>query len=318
MVRPYFAAFFASTLLVCATSAIAQVPETPPAPVPVPPPSLPYVPTPAVTPSVYLPTEAPAIVVAPGLGLHGFFVDLEANLAIPQITRFSGVPVAGLDVTVAPEFMLGYRFDYGGSILFAFRFLDATGSRDTTDDVLGPIHIRSKEENNVWDIDYASPVHDVGGNWFFQWQIGARFANLVTQSEITDTTGDYGLFKNSFDGAGAHLTLGFARGFGDTGLSLFTRIDGSILGGTGHQRFDVTSGGTFFPDGDSGSETAESVRAELGLNWVPPNLPWLHLAAGYLYEEWWIEATGKNHSSALYDRAGSLDHGPFIRCELSY
>jgi hypothetical protein len=292
--------------------------------------SPPAVPPPPATPTLIVPPPPPhepgydmvplLLPEPPGSpwnGPHGMFAGALVGLAFPQFTRFSGFPTTHLDPTVSPEFTLGYRFGYGGSVLFDYRLLDTSGSHSSDD-----FSVHSRLRLNTWDIDYQSPLHCNPGGWAWQWQIGVRFADWEQGSRFVDPIDGTVAACNRFSGAGPHLGLSIWRMFDDRGLALFAKVDGAILVGDGDQALSAPSLGsglTPITFGISGPETIPYLNVQAGVSWMATfHSCWLRLDAGYQYEQWWMQATGKNSFEAFYPDIGWLSHGPFIRCQIGF
>ncbi len=323
------------TLPVCAQNAPPPPADAPAPPVfPVAPPApfqatLPP-PPPPHAPFLMPGDQTPGILVAPcdNFGLWnnpGIWVGIEGDLVFPDITRFSQFPTSHLDLTLAPTVELGYRFGWGGSILFRYHYLDSSGNSSYTDEMFGPIDVHSRLVNNLWDVDYQSRIYSGAGGWGMQWAVGARLADFEAKSRFTgDGLGDI-FARNAFTGAGPHASLTAWRAFGDSGWAAFGSVDGSILFGQGRQNLNLNApqelidlvGSSGFEA--HGSETAPGLSARVGLSWTRLIGPALIRAdGGYVYEEWWLSATGKNSNDALYPRVGWRDQGLFLRLELGF
>ena len=289
-----------------------SIPPPPGAPFVVPPPPPNNIGYDQVPPLVV--TEVPT---SPWNGPHGMFAGVEVGLAFPQFTHFSGFPTTHLDPTVSPEFTLGYRFGYGGSVLFDYRLLDTSGSHSSAD-----WDVHSRLRLNTWDIDYQSPLHCGAGGWACQWQIGVRFADWLERSRFADSVDGPVGASNRFSGAGPHLGLGVWRMFDDRGLALFAKVDGAIVVGDGDQALSANALGpglTPITFGVSGPETIPYLNVQVGVSWMKTvGSYWLRLDAGYQYEQWWMRATGKNSFEALYPNIDWLSHGPFVRLQLGF
>src|SRR5262249_21342795 len=107
----------------------------------------------------------------------GLFAGVEADLMFPKFTRFSEFPITGLDATVAPVAEIGYRFGWGGAVLFRYRFLASSGSGSFSDPDFGTVGVHSRLEDHTWDIDYQTRICAGANNWGLQWAVGARIAD---------------------------------------------------------------------------------------------------------------------------------------------
>lgn len=311
--------------------------ESLPAPVPAAPPPQPFQATLPPPPPPHAPIlipgdQTPGIVISPCDTFNlrnnpGLFVGIEADLVFPEFTRFSGFSTAGLDATVMPVAELGYRFDSGSGVLFRYRYLDTSGNGSGIDPIFGMAdNIHSRLVNNIWDIDYQSRIYGGGaGGWGLQWAVGARIADFEAKSQFgNDFLGDI-VARNAFTGAGPHASLTAWRNFGDSGWSAFATIDGSVLFGEGRQDLGFNVPADLLVPGSptnftgNGSEIAPGLDVRVGLSWVRLIGPALvRVDGGYVYEEWWDNADGKNSDNALYPRVGWRDQGLFLRCELGF
>jgi hypothetical protein len=260
----------------------------------------------------------------------GLFVGFEADLVFPEFTRFSNrdikFPTAGLGATVMPVAELGYRFESGSSVLFRYRYLDSSGNGSFSDTAAGLLNKHSRLVNNTWDIDYQSRIYGGAGGWGLQWAIGGRIADFEEKTQIgSDLIGDI-LARNDFTGAGPHASLSAWRAFGDSGWAAFATVDGSVLFGYGRQSLTFNLPAEFgdpafsFGVDAHGLEIAPGLNARIGLSWtrlIGPAL--VRVDGGYVYEEWWLSADGKNSDKgALYRQIGWRDQGLFMRMELGF
>src|SRR5262245_47319562 len=109
MQRPMRFLPVAIAVLSLTCSVTGQAPDVPP------PPALPdriIVPPPPPHPLYPSDPPPPVLVEEPAFSWNaprGFFASAEASLGFPHFSCFSDFPTANLDVTVVPEFTLGYR-----------------------------------------------------------------------------------------------------------------------------------------------------------------------------------------------------------------
>jgi Legionella pneumophila major outer membrane protein precursor len=238
----------------------------------------------------------------------GWFVGLEASPTLPRI-NFHEYHHRGqnLDWTVAPRFTLGYRFEHGGSVLLSYRNLT---SQATFFDFADALSQRVRLNANWLDLTYLSRNYVLGPHLRWQWETGVRSAYLY--SDVRNQWPDYvGTVRDTFGGAGPHAGVRFAWWFGDSGWSLFGRLDGAVLfGGT-------RENGSAFAQDDlgnvipwAGSRTCHcgvvDGRFELGLGYVVPTRRWLRLDVGFQTEVFsWQDITFS-------------DRGPFVRCVIGF
>jgi hypothetical protein len=305
-------------LLLAVRAARAQETTLPPMPVPVPagPPA--YVGTPmypAPPPTVYpgpwpqsvapLPTDPPAPATPFGSGfapppplvpphaapvgwlfspLPGWYLGLEGDVVLPHIRALGVGDTRGtdLDWTFAPRAELGYVFDNGGSVELSYRFLYS--GVDFGDPSATPWARLTLSENWL-DVSYLSrPLGPCCCGLRLQWEAGLRTAffrshiHSVTDPEIDNLTANYW-------GAGPELGLLLTWQFGDSGLSLFTRVSGAALFGRTRETFEATVFDTFGnPTTGSASqskfETVGDFRGELGMSWTIGRDPWVRFDFG--------------------------------------
>ena len=323
--------------LACATCAVGQnlgpplqVPPPPPVgevllPPPPPPPPPPHANLP---PPLFVHDDAgqPAAAYDPFAlwnGPCGVFVSVEADLAFPEFTRWHpNVETASLNATVIPDVSIGYRFGWGGSVLFRYRLLETTGSEPFNDPDVAGLTLNTRLQLNTYDIDYRSPICGGAGGWGLQYDIGVRIADWLTRTGLDQDTLGSVTARNRFVGAGPHLGLAAWRKFDAPGLAAFAKVDGAMIFGRGRQSMSIDMfPGTLTPFefGARGPENVPYLNVQVGLSWARSlGKARFQLDAGYLYEEWWLETSGKDDDQALFRRIGWRNQGPFIRMELGF
>lgn len=323
-----------------ASVSVAQVPDGPPpsGPVPVLVPAPPTAPPPRLLPpgagdataplGPPLPADAPVPVLVPRPDLlfrqedspqdpappwrfaqpPGWFVGLEASPTLPHID-FRTSQHVGLDLnwTVAPRFTLGYVFQHGGALFLSYRNLT---SQATLENFSQSFSGRIRLNANWLDLTYLSRPTVRWRNLGLQWEAGVRSAYLY--ADVRDAWPDTVVaVRDSFGGAGPHAGLRLSWWFGDSGWSLFGRLDGAVLFGGTRERAS-----TFAQDGLgnvvpwAGSRTCHcgvvDGRAEVGLGYVMPARPWLRFDVGLQTEAFsWQDMT-------------FTDVGPFVRCVIGF
>jgi hypothetical protein len=236
-------------------------------------------------------------------------VGLEVSPTRPHIETNHRFDNWGTDLngTVAPRVMLGYRFEHGGALLLSYRNL----SSEVTNAYLGDSLLQRIRLNANWlDLTYLSRACMPWRRLQVQWEAGVRSAYLYSDV-LNQWPGAAAVARDAFGGAGPYGGVRLAWWFGDTGLSLFTRLNAGLLFGQTHERAT-----TFYPDASGkvvpwagGSEDSRAVvdgRFELGLGYVVPTCLWLRFDVGWQAEAFsWQDLTFS-------------DSGPFLRCVVGF
>jgi hypothetical protein len=207
-----------------------------------------------------------------------------------------------------PQAELGYRFDFGGSVLFHFSYLgDAVNASSP-----GPYgETRATFTTQTYAVDYRSSIY--GSRWAtIQWQGGLRIGALgyTTHDLWTDgATTDF-QFRREIVAAGPHIGLRPALHLADTGLEFFTLVDGAALTGIEtHTYQEVTTGGVA-PGAGSEEERALAavlqLNGEAGLSYTLPGAAGLRIALGYKVE------------SSFWDGHSFTSQGPFLRLGVGF
>ncbi len=269
-----------------------------------------------VDPPPYLLPPPPLAICAPDLPPPpwrfgqppGWFVALEASPTRVRVEHNDRHDRDGLGLgwTVAPRGELGYVFQNGGALLLSYR--NVTASRTLDDDFGG--QARARLNANWLDLTYLSRSYGIWSGLRWQWETGVRGAYLF--ADVQDQGDGFAQrTSNTFGGAGPHLGARLAWWFGDSGWSVFTRLDGAVIFGGTHERDAL-----FYPGatGDTVSWTGGhrchcpvgDFRFELGVSRVVPGRPWLRFDAGVQSEAFsWRDLTYS-------------DSGPFLRCVLGF
>jgi Legionella pneumophila major outer membrane protein precursor len=267
----------------------------------------------------------------------GVFAGIEADLVWPHIKNRLTAPVviddfidsvhlptASLDFTGSPKVILGYRFAPGyGEFTASYRSLVTEGTRNIADfDIAGDGFLKSRLNMNVIDLDYGSqeiPLASAapGQLWDLKFDVGARIAGVYFDSTASGFILNQRT-SNNFFGAGPHLALEGYRYLQDfDGVALFARVEGAVVIGRVHQRFQESA---FLLDETlSGSTSQSSTQAvpvlgfEAGVTWTPlHNWRWIQFAGGYTFEQWWGVGTAGGA------RADLTSQGLFLRTELHF
>ena len=161
------------------------------------------------------------------------------------------------------------------------------------------------------------------------WRIGLRYADAYFDSRADEdfaaAAAGSGVFErrvsNSFEGFGTHAGVEVAQRVGCTGLSVFAKIDGWIDLGRIRQEFVElpTAPGPGVPATEetsvSGQQAVPVLNTQVGVRWLPANLPNLQFFLGYEYEYWW----NVGRFSDTPDSRGELsDQGVTLRVEYTF
>ncbi len=280
-----------------------------------------------------------------GSASDGLFVDFELFVAQPSITvtpvppvNFSQVPPRSLplaqpDTYVSPYFEVGYRFAQGHPYLaFYYRFLDCKGQQDLTNSAGVPYSLTSDYRVNLFGLDFgggtAPPPTDLvraASQWAFGWRIGVQGVNIAVNSQVQRDSYTASV-DNNFWAGGVHGRLELEHRFKFApGLSIFGRVDGSLLVGEGTRSSQVV-----FPDASgalqgrdwtySMTKPAPVLMTILGLSFRPDGLPDLRLSAGYVFEQWWSMGlvTHDQTGIGIGTQGESTSHGLFLQARYDF
>jgi hypothetical protein len=263
----------------------------------------------------------------------GWFGSADVGLLFPRVTNGLTAPVllprvgivdtvnlpsAGLDVTVAPSFTVGYRLkDNLGSILLSYHNLTSEGRELILNfDAFGDAQLRSRLDVNTVTLSYAASEHPLGALWAIKWEVGARLGTIFFDSQaqgllVGQRSSDH------FIGAGPMVALDLTRELPAAGLALYSRVEAAELLGHIQQRFAESVGdpaapfdfGSFEPGGSQG---VPMLGIQAGLSWLSRPDGRYRLTAGYQFEHYWgVGKVGDSHGDVLAQ-------GLFLRGEFNY
>jgi hypothetical protein len=241
----------------------------------------------------------------------GWFFGLEADIVQPtakDISPGSAGERVTMDWTVAPRLTLGYCFDYGGSLMLSYRYLESSMGFD--DSAVGGAVGDVTMQQNWIDFTYLTRSFGPWHHFRVQGEAGVRLAFLDVRghsdfgTEIDDASED-------FSGAGPYLGLRVSYAFGESGWSLFGRGSAAVLFGETTQRFsqfidDGVNPPSFGQNSQSQGQTIWDFRGEAGVSWTLPRRPWFRLDVGVQLETF------------TWDSVAYTDIGPFLRCWLEF
>jgi hypothetical protein len=236
------------------------------------------------------------------------------------------VPMATLNWTASPRFEAGYRLPSGfGELDVSYRFLLTEGAGSVPGGVLPnfstPAALTSHFDMNTGDVDYASTETSLSvlgpSGPLMKWRIGLRTADLYFDSQAVETgVGSYAI-SNNYWGIGPHAGVELRSRPNPSGLGWVGKLDGGLLFGQVHQRFDQPGPGAAVDYVNW--EQSPMLSGFLGLDWRPPCRPNLDLLFGYTGEYWWN--VGRLSDPDIYDSqsAGEVGiQGAVLRLELNY
>jgi len=278
----------------------------------------------------------------PGLGLPGWFADVDVGILKPHLVNQLSLPVtfpdgssttvgvnaSHLNWTVSPRFEVGYRLPSGfGGIAVSYRNITSQGS-DSVIGADGPATLASRLNVNVADLDWVS-------NEYTPWQLcemrvrfGLRYINAYFDSQANEpfdeaaagTTIFNQRTTNSVWVVGPHAGVDLRRRLGFWGLSVNGFVDMSEGWGRIRQNYfasSTTSASGLPQAGQASISTSDAVpvlTARLGLNWQPPACPNIHLFAGYQLDYWWNTGRMGNFTTFGY----FFDSGIVLRGEWNF
>jgi hypothetical protein len=306
----------------------AQPADAPPL---LPPPAPPIAEVPLVPPPM-IPAE-PSPTCLPADCRSGFFGTIDLGLVFPHVTNGLAAPVTvrpfgvgdvvtlpavGLDSTVAPQFIVGYRLrDNLGAILVSYRNLSSEGREIVENfDFAGDGVVRSRLDINTVGLAYSTCENPIGAVWTMRWEVGGKLSSIYFDSEgLGPVIGQH--VSDHFLGAGPSIALAMTRELQPTGLALYGRAEFDELLGTITQRYSETVGDPRQPDGfgyfeQHGSQGVPVLGLELGLSWLSRPTGRYRLTAGYSFEHYW--AVGKVGATA----GDVMAQGLFLRTEFNY
>jgi hypothetical protein len=266
----------------------------------------------------------------------GFFFDTEIALLFPilkaSITTNSGVATSGntfqvpsvdLGLAVSPKFEFGYRLpDSCGLFAVSYRFLvtDGTG----TETIAGnPFDIHTRLTVQIVDLDYGTAPYEISPGYFIAWRLGARVADIFYDAQLQNPN----LVQqgsNTYIGTGPHGRLDVERRIEAVrGLSLFGRLDASVLIGQITQRFHeyVTQ-----PDGSTlaseltsrHSQSCPNLLVQAGISYVPPIFTNIKFTTGYQFEDYFYLGQFNSNGMPGSSRGQLYSNGWFVRGQIDF
>jgi hypothetical protein len=273
----------------------------------------------------------------------GWYLDLEASIVGPHVMNrlyqkinlsdggrdYLHLPSADLGGTIAPRLELGYRFGENlGALLVSYRFLTSKGIINYYDGSNGmPTgRLESRLDMQTLDLDYATRDIQLGRTWELRGRIGARVGYAYFDSNDQEVYFPYDpadplLFNsiktsNRFAGAGPHALLELEHRLRSPALSVFSRVEGSLLIGQVEQEFEESlAQGSAFAYGAASPRSTQSVpvlQTQFGLRWRPTWHDNWNFAVGYTYEQWWSVGNAGGSTAQIWSQ------GCFLRGEVMF
>jgi len=277
------------------------------------------------------PGPAAQVLTPVGDGDGRWGIAVEADLFVPQIRQRLQAPVNVGNLYMTTVQLPSAEQDLGGGLAFnlrfgklgpgefsaTYRFLASSGDRWFPGfDPTGPSDLFTRLDVQTVDLDY-SLKRQFGARWEAQLDVGAKLGSVFFDS-FADGPMLSDHASNFFFGAGPHAALGLTRCLGDTGVSLFGRVDGGVLVGQVRQQFSETvfdANGNALAFGYTSQSSTRGIpvlQVKLGFSAAPFAGRWGRWQAGYQFEQWWSLAQVGQSSGNL------ILHGFFARYSFTY
>ena len=188
--------------------------------------------------------------------------------------------------------------------MIAYRHLGTTGS-GSVPDTNGPIGLNSRFAFDIIDLDYNSRELSTwlwGPQWDMKWSLGLRqmflFYGLQGAQPFGQASAGNGIAfaqaTNNVYGIGPHAALELNHRLGDSGWSLYTRVDaGAVFSNVWDQWNTVST--TLGPNGQPlrgqtnsfGHQMIPMINWRAGVTWKPAPTSGTRVFVGYQYEVFW-------------------------------
>jgi hypothetical protein len=234
--------------------------------------------------------------------LPGHFINNIPNSnSIGGKSTIVDLPSAPLDWTASPRIFAGYRFPAGfGEFMVAYRHLGTDGS-GVTPGASGPVNLSSRFAFDMLDLDYNSRELSLWPKYDMKWTFGLRNLFLFFDSQGTQpfSQGPAGsVFQarglNNLYGLGPHYALELNHRLGESGWSLYSRIDSAAIFTWGTNEWSAASS-TLGPNGRPlvgqtnvfGHQMVPTINGRAGVSWQPSPTSGTRVFIGYQYEVFW-------------------------------
>jgi hypothetical protein len=212
------------------------------------------------------------------------------------------LPPGPLDWTASPRVFAGYRLPSGfGEFMVAYRHLGTTGS-SSVPDTNGPIGLYSRFAFDILDIDYNSRELSLWPRADMKWTLGLRNLFLYSSTQgsqpFGQASGSNGILlareSNNLYGIGPHAALELNHHLGDSGLSLYSRLDaGAVFSYVNEDWLTVSTmlgaNGRPLPGQTQafGHQFIPMINWRAGVSWHPAATSGSRVFVGYQYEVFW-------------------------------
>ena len=217
--------------------------------------------------------------------------DTTGNFPLGPHATTVNLPAGPLDWTASPRVFAGYRLPSGfGEFMVAYRHLGTTGN-STVPDTAGPIGLNSRFAFDIIDIDYNSRELSLWPRADMKWTLGLRNMFLFSSTEGTQPFGQasggngivFARQSNNVYGIGPHAALELNHRLGDSGWSIYSRIDAGAVFSNVWEDW-LTASTTLGPNGRPlpgqtyafGHQFIPMINFRSGLSWKPPAFPAAH------------------------------------------
>ena len=185
--------------------------------------------------------------------------------------------------------------------MVAYRHLGTTGS-GSVPDTNGPVGLNTRFAFDMIDFDYNSRELSLWPQWDMKWTVGLRQMFLFYAHRVPSHSArrpPAAAFSsreqsNNIYGLGPHAALELNRRLGDSGWSLYCRVDvGAVFGYVweGWLTVSTTLGANGRPLAGQthgfGHQVLPMINCRAGLNWKPSPASGTRLFVGYQYDVIW-------------------------------
>jgi hypothetical protein len=205
---------------------------------------------------------------------------------------------------------VGHRLGDGqGQLVGGYRLLNAEGSQGG---------VETRLSVNSFQLDWGPDPVEIVPRYTLDWRIGARADQVYFDTRQALPGGQVYQASNNFFGGGIHGRADLERRIVlIPGLSLFGRLDASVLSGNVQQRYRNEAAGVTITARTT--RLVPNVQAQAGLSFAPQGIPGLKITGGWMIEEYWKVGTlGVNLNGSVVTKGDAWWHGPFLRAQYDF